>query len=170
MSKDLIAYFDKKVGRNIKLIDFFRKVFFIINSKNFPYNKNNYQALYYLGTIDHLINNFYEANVYYIKKNPNQFLKQSLIEFNNALSHLSAGYYASETSWEKNIKKAGTHFHRGTLDYYKTIILDKDNLTISQKNEIVNIRKYEIKSIGVDIDNTDKRKIVTIYKEFANSL
>ena len=38
MSKDLIAYFDENTGRDISVIEFFRKIFFIIHNKDFPDN------------------------------------------------------------------------------------------------------------------------------------
>ena len=94
-----------------------------------------------------------------LRINNKQNLKQGLIEFNNAMSHLFAGASSSNTSLEKNIKKANAHFYRGAMDYYKTII--KDNflqLTKDQRSALAELRFIELDCVGLVISDTEEKR------------
>lgn len=85
----------------------------------------------------------------------NKMLKQALIEFHNAISHLVAAYYGKKQ--ERNKERAINHFKRGALDSYKAIIKDFYHLYNAKKvtyklslELIENIRKEEYLSIGSD--------------------
>jgi len=206
ISKDLLATFDKRLGRNTKVINTFYKVFFIITKKDVDNshkdqairalteqidsymtdgdtsiyaemydalgctNKQHINGISYFGHLFRPLNDFNEAVSDYNKLYENHIFKQGLIEFNNALSHLFAGFFASETNFEKNVKKACTHLHRGSLDYYKTIIKDKESLTHQQKQELIKIRDLEIQSIGLEVNNTNKDEILIAYRDLARDL
>lgn len=49
-----------------------------------------------------------------------RLLKQSLMEFNNAISHLYSAWKKSNI--DKNMERAQHHLNRGALDFYKSII------------------------------------------------
>lgn len=98
-----------------------------------------------------------DFNTYRIDKN--HILKQGLIEFNNAISHLYAGVKAGNDFLISNISKANTHFYRGALDYYKTIIKDNfQRLTPEQRTQLVTLRIDELNCVGVDVANKAKRE------------
>lgn len=205
-SKDLIATFDKRLGRNTKVINTFYKIFFLINSKKFSHKEkqdalgalaiqvNNYltdgdvtiysemykalacekrdslRKLISLKNLQTSLDNFNEAMSDFNKLHSNVLFKQGLIEFNNAVSHLFKGFYSSETNFEKNIIKACTHLHRGSLDYYKTLIKNKESLTHPQKIALVELRSLEMESVGLEVANSDKDEILIKYRHFARSL
>lgn len=206
ISKDLIATFDKRLGRNTKVVNSFYRVFYVINKKDVHskhkekalsiltiqidnylsdgdtsiysemytsldcINKSFITSLTYLGHLSIPLNDFNEAVSDFNKLHSGQLFKQGLIEFNNALAHLFAGFCASETSFEKNVSKACTHLHRGSLDYYKTLIKNKESLTLPQKRELIRIRGLEMKSIGLEVTNTDKDEILVEYRKLARLL
>ena len=206
ISKDLLATFDKRLGRNTIMIHSFYKVFFIINKKNADKStldkslsilaiqvdqylsdgdtsiylemlnnlgceqKQYISSISYLGHLSSPLNNFNEAVSDFNKLHKNELFKQGLIEFNNALAHLFVGFYTSETNFEKNISKASTHLHRGALDYYKTLIKNKESLTPKQKKELIRIRNLEINSIGLEVSNNDKDAILIEYRNLARLL
>ena len=88
-----------------------------------------------------------------VKFDNNKILKQTLIEFHNAISHLVAVYYGRAQDG-KNINRAINHFRRGALDSYKAIIKDfyhiRDNETYNPLNDLKDIREREYKNIGKD--------------------
>jgi len=97
-----------------------------------------------------------------IKKITN--LKQALMEFNNAISHIVRADYKQENEEEKNIIRAINHLERGTLDYYKSIIKEfyfLDNISVKNEKILQHIRCREFNSIG----NT-KIDIIKFYEEF----
>jgi len=110
------------------------------------------------------------AQISYKKINPTApYFKQALIEFNNMLLHLF-NFYCNEIEKDENSKRAKTHLHRGTLDFYKTLIRDKKSgFTQNQKQEIINIRLQELGTIGKDIEK-DKRTLPTQYCDFVEKL
>ena len=112
------------------------------------------------------LNEFNEAFALYKKAFPDLIFKQSMIEFNNALSHLFIGFTTSPTAFEKNIDKATTHLHRGTLDFYKTIIKDK-GFDENGIDELVKIRVDELRTIGLKTTTDDKDDIVQRYRAIA---
>ena len=128
------------------------------------------KSLSYLGHLQSPLNDFNEAVADFTELHKNTLFKQGLIEFNNALSHLFAGFSSSDTNFEKNISKACTHLHRGSLDYYKTLIKNKESLTHSQKQELIRIREMEIKSIGLEVSNNNKDEILDEYRKLARKL
>ncbi|MEA1956295.1 MAG: hypothetical protein U9N02_07370 [Campylobacterota bacterium] len=133
-------------------------------------NKDYIKSLNYLGHLESPLNDFHEAVADFNQLYKNKLFKQGLIEFNNALSHLFAGFCSSETSFKKNISKACTHLHRGSLDYYKTLIKNKESLTHLQKEKLIDIRKLEMDSVGLEITNNDKDEILIEYRDFARKL
>jgi regulator of sigma D len=206
ISKDLLATFDKRLGRNTKVIYTFYKVFYVINKKDADrtkpqealmilatqvdnylsdgdtsiysemynslncVNKNFVKSLGYLNHLSNPLNDFNEAVSDFNKIHKNELFKQGMIEFNNALAHLFVGFSTSETNFEKNISKACTHLHRGSLDYYKTLIKNKESLTYKQKSELIRIRGLEMKSIGLEVSNHDKDTILIEYRKLARQL
>ena len=112
------------------------------------------------------LNEFNEALALYKNAFPGRIFKQSMIEFNNALSHLFVGFTTSPTTFEININKASTHLHRGTLDFYKTIIKDK-GLDESSIDELVEVRVDELRTIGLKTTTDDKDNIVKRYRAVA---
>jgi len=206
ISKDLLATFDKRLGRNTRVINTFYKIFFIINSNEYDNetkkkalnnltiqidsyltdgdtsiysemyntlkcaNKTFVKQLGYLNRLQVSLNDFNEAVSDFNQVHKDELFKQGLIEFNNALAHLFRGFAESETNFEMNIKKACTHLYRGSLDYYKTLIKNKESLTHQQKIELIVIRDLEISSIGLDIANKTKDNILISYKNFTKKL
>jgi hypothetical protein len=133
-------------------------------------NKNFVKILSYLGHLMPPLNDFNEAISDFNKLHEKELFKQGMIEFNNALAHLFTGFCTSETNFEKNISKACTHLHRGSLDYYKTLIKNKESLTHKQKIELIKIRDLEMKSIGLEVSNNDKDTILIGYRNLARHL
>lgn len=88
-----------------------------------------------------------------VKFDNNKILKQTLIEFHNAISHLVAVYYGRAQDG-KNINRAINHFRRGALDSYKAIIKDfyhiRDNRTYNPLSSLKEVRNKEYKGIGKD--------------------
>lgn len=117
-------------------------------------------------------NNFNEKLLQKIevdKLKSNEVLKQTLIEFHNAISHLVAVYYGRNQ--ENNKNRAINHFKRGALDSYKAIIKDFYHLYNAKKvvyepltENLKNIRKKEY--LGIGSDNV----IFKEYKNFTDSL
>ncbi len=206
ISKDLIATFDTRLGRNTKVISNFYRVFYLIGKKDTEKAKkdeaidilkkqidnylsdgdvNIYSDMYnslkcnskdfikplvLLNPLNTPLNDFNEAVKDFNKIFKDKLFKQGLIEFNNALAHLFAGFSTSETNLKINVDKASTHLYRGALDYYKTIIKKKESFTHEQKEKLIEIRTIEIASIGLKVSNTDKDNILTQYRDFAREL
>ncbi|EAH8795420.1 hypothetical protein EWV03_06275, partial [Campylobacter coli] len=79
---------------------------------------------------------------------------QSLLEFNNALSHLIISISSdSEAIQQKNIHSAINHLYRATLDNYKIIIrftigkISNEDIVTS----FLSIRKQEFLLLGQDL-------------------
>lgn len=110
-------------------------------------------------------------------------LLQSLLEFNNALSHLAIVFYNGKDS-DGNIQKAESHLYRGCLDNYKMLI--RFTLPICKNLDIDTtfnkIRKQEFLLLGKKINNkntqyidpiTKKKESITIanaYKELSTAI
>lgn len=99
----------------------------------------------------------------------NKILKQTLIEFHNAISHLVAIYYGREQ--ENNKNRAINHFKRGALDSYKAIIKDFYHLYNINRTTyeppletLKDIRKKEYLGIGSD------ERLFKEYREFTQKL
>lgn len=103
-----------------------------------------------IGTFDELNDELIQS----VKFDNNKILKQTLIEFHNAISHLVVVYYGQSDS-KKNIQRAINHFRRGALDSYKAIIKDfyhiRDNNAYNPLDDLKNIREQEYKNIGKDV-------------------
>jgi hypothetical protein len=84
-------------------------------------------------------------------------LKQALMEFNNALSHLYNALIGRKI--EDNIPKAQTHLQRASLDFNKAIIKDLSYLSkLDDEITVIKVlRLKEYKKIG---DNTIDRNII----------
>ena len=94
-------------------------------------------------------------------------LKQSLMEFNNALSHLHSAYMNRHP--DKNIQRAVKHIDRATLDFYKAIVRDLWTLKKAEQHidEIKKVRVLEYLAIG---DDDNKHKIVSSYAGLISTL
>jgi len=182
ISVDLIDTFENK--RNIRIVNNAFVVFYAILSKNSSNEKkekllDNLEIIInsYILNKQNILNcnefdfsntfsltklqNTLDAYALSLKKykhffGNNSLFRQSLIECHNALSHILAGFKNSETSLNKNISKANNHFHRGVLDIYKTII--KDNYSKINKNKLIELRKKEFTSIGIDSNENTHTK------------
>lgn len=102
-------------------------------------------------------NDFKDYGLLNPKENKKEYVfVQSLLEFNNALSHLvMAVCKKHKETKEQNIKSAMHHFYRATLDNYKIII--RFSMHKAQFNEYIqsflSIRKGEFFLLGKDIQN-----------------
>jgi hypothetical protein len=95
-------------------------------------------------------------------------LTQGLIEFSNALSHMTyTVLYNSDD--DNNIKKALTHIHRATLDNYKELIKNLE-LDDDCKKKLVKLRIAEFNSLGKDTTTKTKEDIIDDYKEVVTCL
>jgi len=131
-------------------------------------NKLDFNSIKSLYDIEMMIQEFNKANKIFRNKFDNKIFKQSIIEFNNALSHIIVGFTGDKTKFDKNINKANSHLHRGILDFYKTII-KKTNLNNTQIQELKQIREYEFNSIGLDTSsNKIKIELIDKYKNFVS--
>lgn len=128
------------------------------------YLKNLYdKQKYYFNTPPHNLNQYLadtqaSAN--------NNILRQSLIEFHNAISHLNAVYWNTSDN-QINTDRAANHFKRGALDSYKAII--KDFCLLAGENpmdaiikNLKALRQCEYQSIGDD----KQRDNDTLYKSY----
>lgn len=135
------------------------------------YRKNLEDRQKYYGN-DECFKGFNEEllkNIDITKLTNNKMLKQTLIEFHNAISHLVAAYYGRNQ--DNNKERAINHFKRGALDSYKAIIKDFYHLYNVKKakndppsEDMKNIRKKEYLNIGSD------ETIFKEYKKFTDSL
>lgn len=98
-------------------------------------------------------------------------LRQTLIEFYNAISHLSAVYY-SLSPVQDNITRAIAHFQRGALDSYKAIVKDFCLLANGEQIDdniikmLKNIRAVECSHIG----NKQKQEVIQHYKNATKNI
>lgn len=115
------------------------------------YKKNSFD--YYLTAFGSETQDEFKAvlDTYTTSKQVNgvRLLKQSLMEFNNAISHLYSAW--KKSSVDNNIERAQHHLNRGALDFYKSIIkelsmLNKIDDSIFQS--IKQIRCSEYSTIG----------------------
>jgi len=91
-------------------------------------------------------------------------LKQSLMEFNNAISHINSAFWNRYPN--DNIKRSLPHLERGALDFYKAIIRDRMTLrkfSDEAKDEIKKIRCLEYSKIG-------KVKRVKLFDQYHDTL
>lgn len=83
-------------------------------------------------------------------------LRQTLIEFYNALSHLYVAYCGNGAR-DENIKRASSHFQRGALDSYKSIIKDfcvlanGEDVPAAIIGQLKKLRSSECATIGNDV-------------------
>lgn len=135
-------------------------------------NLKDRQKYYFSVSLD----NFNDCVTKYLDSNKiqnNKILKQTLIEFHNAISHLTEVYLGRQQQKEQdsNKQRAINHFKRGALDSYKAII--KDYFCIENKvndeilNDIKDIRQYEYDSIG---DDEKRKDIFKKYNQVANKI
>ena len=96
------------------------------------------------------------------------FLKQSLMEFNNALSHLFNALIHKQS--ESNLLRAKIHIQRATLDFYKAIIKD---LSFLKKidNEVDFIKQIRLKEYSkIGSEPIDINDIILIYHKQISKL
>jgi hypothetical protein len=93
-------------------------------------------------------------------------LKQSLMEFNNALSHLNSAFFNREP--DANIKRAAAHIERGALDFYKAIIRDRMFLEKFSEKDTEAIRLIRCKEYGL-IGKNDRGILFDEYKKMLSS-
>ncbi len=94
-------------------------------------------------------------------------LKQSLMEFNNFLSHVYAALTSTSSKvTTDNLNRAQGHLHRSALDFYKAIIKNLkflDKLNPDQEKLFLQVRALEYKSIGHDHDN--RTVVIDLYHD-----
>lgn len=137
-------------------------------------NLKDRQKYYFNGNLDDLNDCIAK---YLDSKNArnNKILKQTLIEFHNAISHLTEVYAGRQFDAEQDSNKtrAINHFKRGALDSYKAIIKDyfclKDTIKINDSiiNDIKDTRQYEYNTIG---DDKNRKDIFKKYNQIANTI
>ncbi|MCW1871810.1 hypothetical protein OLQ26_03875 [Campylobacter jejuni] len=106
----------------------------------------------------------------------NKIIKQSLIEFHNAISHLVSIFYGNTE--ESNIKRAINHFKRGALDSYKSIIKDyyllknSGNILyeLDLEKKLINIRENEFRNMGTDNNGDLLKKYENMVNDIINNL
>lgn len=125
-------------------------------------SNKNYQRYYFGESLpafeQYIINQKSELNIVRVA-----VLKQALMEFNNAVSHLFYAFYGQETL--ENIRRAGGHIERATLDFYKAIIRDRTALelfTDVQKEAFKKIRIEEYTAIG----KVERSQVIKGYHDF----
>jgi len=125
----------------------------------------------FLKDIKTTLEEFVSAHSFYASKRPQKIHKQAIIEFNNFLSHLHQHY---AYNIDNNIQRGNTHLHRGTLDYYKTLIIQKYNdLTIADKKRLIELRQIETSTIGKKIDCDSvilKKNIPSKYADYVKTI
>lgn len=115
----------------------------------------------------------------YLKNNEvanNNILRQSLIEFHNAISHLNAIYWNTGDN-NINTDRAASHFKRGALDSHKAIIKDFYLLTgndidmILEKivSKLKKLRMSEYQTIGDD-KKRDSSALCKGYQDFTTEI
>ncbi|ECK7568718.1 hypothetical protein AJY72_00180 [Campylobacter jejuni] len=110
------------------------------------------------------------------KLDNNKIIKQSLIEFHNAISHLVSIFYGNTE--ESNIKRAINHFKRGALDSYKSIIKDyyllknSGNILyeLDLEKKLINIRENEFRNMGTDNNGDLLKKYENMVNDIINNL
>ena len=115
-------------------------------------------------------------------KKERSLLLQSLLEFNNAFSHLAVIFCNGE-DLDGNMQKAKSHLYRGCLDNYKMLlrfIMPKIN-SLKVEQSFLEIREHEFLLLGKNINNkpidytcpiTNKKSQMTLskaYKELFNT-
>lgn len=105
------------------------------------------------------------------KVNKITMLKQSLMEFNNAISHLNNAI--SKGTIDKNPERAEQHFNRGSLDFYKSIIRELsmlDKISTISLEALEKIRCFEYDSIGEERHiaklKTHSKTKTTVYDDY----
>lgn len=97
-------------------------------------------------------------------------LKQALMEFNNAISHINSALKGQEKV--KNFERAAQHLNRGTLDFYKSVIKE---LFILKKikpedlEELKEIRFHEFETMG-SYKYDDRENLYSDYKKLCKKL
>ena len=113
---------------------------------------------------------------FHINKEGN-ILVQSILEFNNALAHISNTFYSNDEVKDKsgNIKKAKNHIYRAILDNYKMLLrfmipAIRETMTENLWQNYRKIRIDEFLFLGRNItDKTKNNETMTKrYKEFFN--
>lgn len=93
---------------------------------------------------------------------------QALLEFNNALSHISVALYHNDVSdTHKNIKRAKSHIYRASLDCYKMLlrfVFVQDSNKILQDYKKCRCREF----LGLGGLPKDKYTLIEEYKEIVN--
>lgn len=113
---------------------------------------------------------------FHINKEGN-ILVQSILEFNNALAHISNTFYSNDEVKDEsgNIKKAKNHIYRAILDNYKMLLrfmipAIRETMTENLWQNYRKIRIDEFLFLGRNItDKTKNNETMTKrYKEFFN--
>lgn len=115
-----------------------------------------------------------EIEKFYNDQEGNKVLVQSLLEFNNAISHIIIATYATEDKYH-NINKAINHLYRGTIDNYKMVLRFCDKDFNNRQNKYISlfrqVREQEFLHLGQDINSKNIRynnkdiSIIQAYKE-----
>jgi len=138
-----------------------------IKDKKFVYTLELYYEAFYR-FLNHAKNNQFLKHT--VTSKHSALFLQPTIEFYNALSHLYIAYSnEKETDIHSNINKALSHIHRGTLDYYKKLIKFVD-LDTADQEKLVDLRKKEFLSIGINTNDDTKINIIENYAKFVFTL
>lgn len=82
-------------------------------------------------------------------------LKDLLIEYNNALSHLIIGAFQNKNSVINNYKRARNHLYRGTLDAYKYSIVIQHPILDKKHAQWSNYKKVRVReALDTGINST----------------
>lgn len=132
-------------------------------------NLQDRQKYYFKESLNDLNNTLMQQDI-----TKSYMLRQTLIEFYNALSHLYVAYCGNGAR-DENIKRASSHFQRGALDSYKSIIkdfcvlADGQNVPISIINRLKKLRGLECATIGNDLKRKNENTL-PLYKEITTNI
>ncbi len=103
----------------------------------------------------------------FTKHTKHPVLSQAILEFANALAHMTTCVKKNDDDILKNIEKAWVHIYRGTIDHYKMMIRFR-NLDTDEQKILAHIRLKELETIGEDVLGkiTDRDSILSLYKNF----
>ena len=114
-------------------------------------NLQDRQKYYFKESLNDLNNTLMQQDI-----TKSYMLRQTLIEFYNALSHLYVAYCGNGAR-DENIKRASAHFQRGALDSYKSIIKDfcvlanGEDVPAAIIGQLKKLRYSECATIGNDV-------------------
>lgn len=141
-----------------------------------PKNKEIFKKFYQIVKIfKKHINGYPEIKSHFSGRIKEPVLGQGMIEFHNAMSHLTFVAREKENS-NSNVEKALAHIYRGTIDNMKSIIKNL-KLDDEEKKLIIDIRAEEFNLLGCNIkldeyniEHDKKSIIINKYEKLVLSL